>query len=94
MPVRTIVGSSWLSILAAELHIWTLHTRWHDFNGFADLLAFGARQVPVFDALVRHPEHQNKIWYWTRSNTYVGVSPHPSTNPVRRLTPMANSKFE
>lgn len=38
-----------------------LHTPWRDFNGFMGLLAFGARQVPVFDAFVRRPESQNKI---------------------------------
>jgi hypothetical protein len=38
-----------------------LHTPWRDFNGFMGLLAFGSRQVPVFDAFVRRPESQNKI---------------------------------
>jgi hypothetical protein len=38
-----------------------LHTPWGDFNGFMGLLAFGDRQVPVFDTFVRRRKSQNKI---------------------------------
>jgi hypothetical protein len=38
-----------------------LRTPWRDFNGFMGLLAFGSRQVPVFDAFDRRPQSQNKI---------------------------------
>jgi hypothetical protein len=38
-----------------------LDTPWRDFNGFMGVLAFGTRQVPVFDTFVRRPDSQNKI---------------------------------